>query len=53
MLMRPHRKLGMASLEQFRALRHAAAVVGTAFYFTFLPRSWNRKNRAHLVSSFC
>ena len=49
MLMRATQKLGTLSFEQWQALRYAAAVVGTAVGFLFLPRSWDRRNRTHLA----
>lgn len=49
MLMRATQKLGTLSFEQWQTLRYAAAVVGTAVGFSFLPRSWDRRNRTHLA----
>ena len=49
MFIRAARRLGLLTWEQWIALRHAAAVVGTALYFAFLPRSWRRLSRDHVA----
>lgn len=49
MFIRAARRLGVLTWEQWIALRHAAAVIGTALYFAFLPRSWRRLSRDHLA----
>jgi phospholipid/cholesterol/gamma-HCH transport system permease protein len=49
MFVRGIQRLGMLSWEQWRALRHAAAVIGTVLCFAFQPRSWHRTCRSHLA----